>query len=74
LIPFRRATNLHAEAEPLSRRALAIDEKSFGPDHPHVAISLLKKTDLPFSENLARGTKCPDEGIHPCRHMKSLHD
>ncbi len=28
----------HGEAEPLYRRALAIDEKSFGPDHPTVAI------------------------------------
>jgi tetratricopeptide (TPR) repeat protein len=31
---------LHAEAEPLMRRALAIDEKSFGPDHPKVTIRL----------------------------------
>jgi tetratricopeptide (TPR) repeat protein len=31
---------LHAEAEPLMRSALAIDEKSFGPDHPKVAIRL----------------------------------
>jgi hypothetical protein len=54
LIPFRRATNRHAVAEPLSRRALAIDEKSFGPDHPNVAISPLKKPkNRPtFSENL----------------------
>ena len=28
------------EAEPLMRRALAIDEKSFGPDHPDVARDL----------------------------------
>ena len=27
----------HNQAEPLMRRALAIDEKSFGPDHPNVA-------------------------------------
>jgi hypothetical protein len=27
-------TNRLGEAEPLMRRALAIDEKSFGPDHP----------------------------------------
>ena len=32
-----QATNRLAEAEPLMRRALAIDEKSFGPDHPNVA-------------------------------------
>ena len=28
------------EVEPLMRRALAIDEKSFGPEHPKVAIRL----------------------------------
>ena len=31
-------TNRLAEAEPLMRRALAIDEQSYGPDHPNVAI------------------------------------
>ena len=35
-----RAKSLHAQAEPLYRRALAIDEASFGPDHPDVAIRL----------------------------------
>jgi tetratricopeptide (TPR) repeat protein len=30
----------HGEAEPLFRRALAIDENSFGPDHPDVARDL----------------------------------
>ena len=30
----------YAEAEPLLRRALAIDEASFGPDHPSVATDL----------------------------------
>ena len=35
-----RATNRLAEAEPLYRRALAIDEKSFGPEHPDVARDL----------------------------------
>ncbi len=29
-----KATNRLADAEPLMRRALAIDEKSYGPDHP----------------------------------------
>ena len=33
-------TNRLAEAEPLYRRALAIDEASYGPDHPEVAIDL----------------------------------
>jgi tetratricopeptide (TPR) repeat protein len=30
----------HGEAEPLYRRALAIDEKSLGPEHPAVSIRL----------------------------------
>ena len=33
-------TNRLSEAEPLYRRALAIDEKSYGPDHPTVATRL----------------------------------
>ena len=33
-------TNRLAEAEPLMRRALAIDEASYGPDHPNVARDL----------------------------------
>src|SRR5260370_960021 len=32
-----RITNRRTEAEPLLRRALAITEKSYGPDHPDVA-------------------------------------
>ncbi len=34
------ATNRLADAEPLMRRALTIDEKSFGPDHPSVGRDL----------------------------------
>ena len=34
------AKALHADAEPLIRRALAIDESSHGPDHPNVAMGL----------------------------------
>jgi len=34
------ATNRLPEAEPLYRRALAIDEASYGPDHPKVARDL----------------------------------
>ena len=37
---FLKAGALHAEAEPLCRRALAMAEASFGPDHPDVAIRL----------------------------------
>ena len=40
LAQLLQATNRLAEAEPLMRRALAIDETSFGPDHPKVAIRL----------------------------------
>ena len=35
-----QATDRLAEAEPLMRRALAIDERSYGPDHPDVASDL----------------------------------
>jgi tetratricopeptide (TPR) repeat protein len=34
------ATNQLEEAEPLMRRALAIDEANYGPDHPEVATNL----------------------------------
>jgi hypothetical protein len=34
------AQGRHADAEPLYKRALAIEEKALGPDHPHVAVSL----------------------------------
>jgi hypothetical protein len=36
--PPRTAAPRHAEAEPLYRRALAIFERSVGPDHPNVGI------------------------------------
>lgn len=46
-----RAKARYAEAEPICRRALAIDEASYGPDHPNVAgdinnlAELLKETN-----------------------------
>jgi tetratricopeptide (TPR) repeat protein len=40
LAQLLQATNRLAEAEPLMRRALAIDEQSFGTNHPKVAIRL----------------------------------
>ena len=40
LAQLLRTTNRLAEAEPLMRRALTINEKSFGPQHPKVAIGL----------------------------------
>jgi tetratricopeptide (TPR) repeat protein len=52
----RASSKLHqlarfSEAEPLMRRALAIDEKSFGPDHPDVAIDLNNLAALLQSTN-----------------------
>ena len=46
----------HGEAEPLMRRALDIDEKSLGPDHPRVAIRL---------NNLASSCKKPTDSKTP---------
>jgi hypothetical protein len=40
LAQLLQATNRLAEAEPLMRRALAIDEASYGAEHPEVAIRL----------------------------------
>jgi Tfp pilus assembly protein PilF len=41
----------HGEAEPLYRRALAIDEKSLGPEHPNVAIRLNNLAELLSATN-----------------------
>jgi tetratricopeptide repeat protein len=38
LAVLRQYTNRQSDAEPLMRRALAIDERSIGPEHPKVAI------------------------------------
>ena len=46
LAGFLRYSSRLAEAEPLYRRALAIDEASFGPDHPNVAIRLNNLAEL----------------------------
>jgi tetratricopeptide (TPR) repeat protein len=45
------ATNRLAEAEPLMRRALAIDEASYGMDHPNVAIVLNNLAQLLLDTN-----------------------
>ena len=50
-----RQTNRPSEVEPLLRRALAIDEKSYGSDHPEVA------TDLNNLAGLLRQTNRPGE-------------
>jgi tetratricopeptide (TPR) repeat protein len=63
-----RAKSRYAEAESLTRRALAIAEKSFGPDHPNVAsclnnlAGLLKDTNrLADAEPLMRRALAIDE-------------
>ncbi|HVQ70416.1 MAG TPA: tetratricopeptide repeat protein [Bradyrhizobium sp.] len=43
---FLQARALPHEAEPLFRRALALDEQRLGADHPHVAIDLITIADL----------------------------
>jgi Tetratricopeptide repeat len=53
-----RATNRLPEAEPIYRRALAIDEKSFGPEHPNVAGVL---------NNLAQLLRPPTDSSRPSR-------
>jgi len=65
---FLHTTALHAEAELLMRRALVIDEGSYGPDHPKVAsdlnnlTSLLKATNrLAKAESLMRRALAIDE-------------
>ena len=61
-------TNRPSGAEPLYRRALAIDEKSYGPDHPKVATDLnnlailLSQTNRPsVAEPLYRRALAIDE-------------
>ena len=68
LAQLLKATNRLAEAEPLMRRALAIDETSSGPEHPKVAIrlnnlaQLLKVTNrLAEAEPLYRRALAIDE-------------
>jgi tetratricopeptide (TPR) repeat protein len=48
---FLDAAGLYAEAEPLLRRALAIGERTFGADHPKVAMHLNNLAILLFTTN-----------------------
>jgi len=48
---FLHDSALYKEAEPLFRRALAIDEKSFGRDHPTVATDLNNLASLLYETN-----------------------
>ena len=43
--------NRFSEAEPLLRRALVIDEESYGPNHPNVARDLSILAALLYSTN-----------------------
>jgi tetratricopeptide (TPR) repeat protein len=66
---------LHAEAESLYRRALAIDEAAYGPEHPKVAIrlnnlaQLLQATNrLAEAEPLMRRALAIDEAAYGPKH------
>jgi tetratricopeptide (TPR) repeat protein len=67
----------YGEVEPLLRRALAIDEAAYGPDHPHVATDLnnlaqlLKATNrLAEAEPLMRRALAIDEAACGPEHPK----
>lgn len=51
LAQLLQATNRLGEAEPLYRRALAIDEKSLGPEHPNLAAELSNLAQLHADTN-----------------------
>ncbi|MBX3419832.1 MAG: tetratricopeptide repeat protein [Pirellulaceae bacterium] len=75
LAQLLQATNRLAEAEPLMRRALAIDEQSFGAEHPLVAIrlnnlaQLLQDTNrLAEAEPLMRRALAIDELSYGAEH------
>jgi len=68
-------TNRLAEAEPLMRRALAIDEASYGAEHPRVAIELNNLAALLWATNrlaeaepLMRGVLAIDEASYGAEH------
>ena len=68
----------HNQAEPLMRRALAIDEKSYGPEHPNVArdlnnlAQLLQATNrLEEAEPLMRRALAIDEKSYGPEHPMS---
>jgi tetratricopeptide (TPR) repeat protein len=76
-----QATNRFAEAEPLMRQALAIDEKSYGPDHPSVArdlnnlAQLLQDTNrLTEAEPLMRRALAIDEKSYGPDHSSVARD
>ncbi|MFN6353459.1 MAG: tetratricopeptide repeat protein, partial [Cyanobacteriota bacterium] len=77
LASLLKTTNRLAEAEPLMRRALAIDEASYGNDHPMVAIrlnnlaQLLQDTNrLEEAEPLMRRALAIDEASYGPDHPR----
>jgi hypothetical protein len=54
---FLGARANYTQAEPLYRRALAIDEASFGPDHPVVARDLNNLSQLLMDTNRLSGSE-----------------
>ncbi|MFN7820660.1 MAG: tetratricopeptide repeat protein [Cyanobacteriota bacterium] len=81
LAALLQATNRLAEAEPLMRRALAIDEASYGNDHPRVAIDLnnlaqlLQATNrLAEAEPLMRRALAIDEASYGPDHPNVARD
>ena len=75
LAQLLQATNRLAEAEPLMRRALAIDETSYGAEHPNVGIrlnnlaQLLQDTNrLAEAEPLTRRALAIDETSYGAEH------
>src|SRR5437870_5060886 len=46
----KRNQGQYKQAEPLYQRALAIDEKAFGPDHPDVARDLNNLAELYYNQ------------------------
>ena len=74
------ATNRLAEAEPLMRRALAIDEASYGPEHPDVARDLnnlaqllQSRNRLAEAESLMRRALAIDEASYGRESSKGRH-
>jgi tetratricopeptide (TPR) repeat protein len=78
---YLHARSLYAEAEPLKRRALAIDEAFFGSDHSRVAIQLnnlghlLRSTNrLSEAEPLIRRALAIDEALFASEHPNVARD
>ena len=54
----------YADAEPLFKRALAIQEKVLGPDHPDVAVSLNNLANLYDNAGTLCGCGATDYNAH----------